>query len=157
MGITTKTGNRGKTSLFSNKRVSKDDARVEVLGELDELCSFLGMSKNLICDRRTKSFIETLQKDLFVIGAEVAQKPLGPGVLKKSINQSHVRRLDQNIKAFEARCKSGLHCFCLPGENFSASVMDVSRAIARRVERRVVTLSRRGILKNPFISGGFRG
>ena len=48
MSIYTKTGDKGTTSLFDNKRVSKDDIRVESYGTVDELVSFLGLAKNYI-------------------------------------------------------------------------------------------------------------
>jgi len=47
MGIYTKTGDKGTTSLFDNKRVTKDDIRVESYGTIDELGSFLGSGQEL--------------------------------------------------------------------------------------------------------------
>ena len=50
MGIYTKTGDKGKTSLFDSKRVTKDDIRVESYGTVDELGTFLGLAKNYVDD-----------------------------------------------------------------------------------------------------------
>ena len=43
--ITTKKGDGGTTSLYDGTRVSKDDARIELNGELDELNALLGLCK----------------------------------------------------------------------------------------------------------------
>ncbi len=43
---------KGTTSLFDNKRVSKDDIRVESYGTVDELVSFLGLAKNYMDDQK---------------------------------------------------------------------------------------------------------
>ena len=43
MKIYTKSGDDGKTGLFHGPRVSKDDARIEAYGTVDELCSVVGL------------------------------------------------------------------------------------------------------------------
>ena len=58
MSITTKKGDCGKTSLLGSRRVSKDDIRIDACGVLDELCSFLGLSRSSIHDEKTKKIIE---------------------------------------------------------------------------------------------------
>ena len=43
MKIYTKTGDDGRTGLFRGPRVSKDDARIEAYGTVDELNSTIGL------------------------------------------------------------------------------------------------------------------
>ena len=43
MRIYTRTGDQGETGLFGNKRVPKEDLRVEAYGTVDELNAFLGL------------------------------------------------------------------------------------------------------------------
>jgi hypothetical protein len=43
MKIYTKTGDKGKTSLFSGGRVLKSDLRIKTYGTVDELNSFIGL------------------------------------------------------------------------------------------------------------------
>ena len=45
MKIYTKTGDAGKTSLYSGERVLKTDRRFEALGSIDELSSWIGMCR----------------------------------------------------------------------------------------------------------------
>lgn len=151
MGITTKVGDKGMTSLYFGGMVKKDDLRVEVYGTLDELCSFLGMSKSLIKDRITKKLIESIQRDLFVIGGEIATKAQFLNRLENRIDGNYVRRLEKNIKKLEAKSLFEGCGFYLPGENFISSTFDVARTIARRAERMVATLKSKGLLKNPNI------
>ena len=57
MVIYTKTGDKGKTSLFDDKRVSKDDIRVESYGTVDELGTFMGLAKNYVDDKEIYYYI----------------------------------------------------------------------------------------------------
>ena len=70
MPITTKTGDDGSTSLLYGKRVRKDNPRIEACGVLDELNSFLGLSKNLLKAKAAKKLIDKIQKELLMIGSE---------------------------------------------------------------------------------------
>jgi cob(I)alamin adenosyltransferase len=150
MSIVTKTGDKGRTDLFGGRLVSKDDLRIETLGDLDELCSFMGLAGSLLKNRQAKSLIENIQRDLFVIGSEIATEARLVGKLKCRIGQAHILVLEKHIEQMERGLKPWQPCFCLPGKNTPAAVIDVARAIARRVERRVVALSRRKHFKNPF-------
>lgn len=90
MKLYTKTGDEGMTSLCGGKRVSKDDIRVESYGTIDELNAHIGLLKaylqsSLMSNIRSGeqnqqelkssivSFLEDVQKELFVIGGELAK------------------------------------------------------------------------------------
>jgi cob(I)alamin adenosyltransferase len=151
MSITTKKGDQGITSLYYGERVSKDDIRVEAYGTLDELCSFLGLAKSLIKDQKNKLLIESIQRDLFIVGAELAVKPRLQNKLGKRINKNYVDRLDKIISALEKKKYLKERCFYLAGENLTSGALDVARTVARRTERLVVTLKRKGLLFNNFV------
>lgn len=72
MQVYTKTGDKGKTSLYDNKRVFKDDIRVESYGTIDELNASLGVAKNFVENEELKAIIHNIQRKLFDIGAELA-------------------------------------------------------------------------------------
>ena len=151
MGITTKTGDNGKTSLSFGEIVFKDDLRVVACGTIDELCSSMGLGKSLVRDKVTKEIVEGIQCDLFIIGAEIATPQKFLNKLKKRINTKYVSKLEKFIKQWEGKKKFESRCFCLPGENQISSSFDVSRTVARRAERVLVTLKRKKIIKNPDI------
>ncbi len=151
MGITTKTGDKGRTSLCQGKRVSKDDLRIEACGVLDELCSYLGLVKCLLKSKKEKTIIESIQKNLFVAGAEIALNSKSLSKLKERITKIDVESLDKIIGDLEKNKKFKNHCFCMPGGNTIFSFLDIARTIIRRAERRVTTLVRKKNIKNEYI------
>ena len=72
MKIYTKTGDAGETSLFDKSRVSKADDRVDAYGEVDELNAALGAARAAGLDDDLSGAIETIQKELFAVGARLA-------------------------------------------------------------------------------------
>src|SRR5215213_5006248 len=72
MKIYTKTGDDGTTSLFSGGRVSKKHLRVEAYGTVDELNSYLGVARSLKPSEKTNTYLETVQNQLFRLGADLA-------------------------------------------------------------------------------------
>ncbi len=143
-----KKGDRGLTALYRGGTVYKDHVRVEACGTLDELSAFLGMAKSLIARKELKGLIESIQQDLFVVGAEVATDAKFLSSLKKRIDAHDVDRLEKHICEREKRGISALNRFCVPGEDFVSSALHVARAVARRAERRIVTLKKRGLVRN---------
>lgn len=148
MGIVTKKGDKGKTSLYFGGRVPKDHPRVELCGALDELSSFLGVAKSLLKDKESRAWIEDAQKDLVMIAAEAATAPRFLGRLKKRTQKKDAERLEHQIASLEARSHKKIFCFSIPGQCLVSSCLDVSRTIARRAERRAVSLLKKKQFKN---------
>ncbi len=151
MSIVTKRGDKGRTSLYKGSPVSKDHIRIEVCGTLDELCSCLGMSKSLAKDNRIKEIIRSIQEDLFIIGAEVATEPYFVKKLKRRIDDAYVHRIERLIERAETEKAFDVCSFCLPGEDLVSSTLDMARAIARKAERRMVSLKNRNMMNNKSI------
>ena len=55
MKIYTKTGDTGTSSLYSGARRQKDDAIFHALGDVDELNSAVGISRDLLADLDSKT------------------------------------------------------------------------------------------------------
>ena len=70
--VITRTGDRGETGLADGTRISKAHPRINVLGELDELNSALGVlrARDLAADLDT--VLGMVQQRLFDIGGELA-------------------------------------------------------------------------------------
>lgn len=147
MRISTKRGDQGKTSLLYGRQVDKDNPRIEACGVVDELSSFLGLAKSAIKSKKTKELLAQIQKDLLLIGTEVVVPLVFIKKLKKRINQNNIAFLELNILKIENKLKIK-SSFLLPGASIVSSTLDICRSITRKLERRVVTLKRKKMIKN---------
>jgi cob(I)alamin adenosyltransferase len=146
MKIYTKTGDEGETSLFGGVRVPKDDARVRAYGEVDELNAAIGVAMALEPRAFESALLESIQRDLFTVGAELATPD--PAKMHKALSRSgaaiggsDVGALEDVIDNHEAKLKP-LKNFILPGGTPKAAAFHLARTVCRRAERAVVTLSR---------------
>lgn len=141
MKIYTKTGDSGETSLFDNTRVSKADPRVDAYGEVDELNACLGAARAAGLDADLRDAIESIQKELFAVGARLADPSsrISGRVTKAAVADADVERLEQTIDRLERELPP-LRRFILPGGSPAGSLLHLSRTICRRAERRVVAL-----------------
>jgi cob(I)alamin adenosyltransferase len=139
--IYTKTGDSGETSLFDKTRVSKADARVDAYGEVDELNACLGTARSAGVDDEIGALIESLQKDLFALGARLADPShrIAARVEKAVIGSAAVERLEKTIDRLEATVPP-LRRFILPGGSPAGAALHLARTICRRAERRVIAL-----------------
>jgi len=145
--IVTKIGDKGYTYLYSGDKLPKDDLRLEAIGTMDELGSFLGMAKSLVEDKSGKNILERIQRDLFILETQISG--LGSKKLKRRVTSKNIQYLEQRIKELEKRFL--FKDFVLPGDNLVSSVLHVARTIARRLERRVVALRNKEKFKNKNI------
>ncbi|PLX69944.1 MAG: ATP:cob(I)alamin adenosyltransferase [Denitrovibrio sp.] len=133
MSVTTKGGDKGQTSLYSGQRVSKDDIRIETVGTGDELVSNLGELKHLV--PFYLEIIERVQKNIFITNAHCADMD-GE---KYDIDQAEIDFLESFVA--EGEGKLDLKGFIIPSETRNAARADVCRTVARRYERRLISLS----------------
>ncbi len=139
--IYTKTGDTGDTSLFDQTRVSKADARVDAYGEVDEVNACLGAVRAAGVDAGLATAIESIQKQLFALGARLADPSsrIAGRVSKAAITDSDVTALERLIDELEAELPP-LRRFILPGGSAAGANLHVARTVCRRAERRVVAL-----------------
>jgi cob(I)alamin adenosyltransferase len=141
MKIYTRTGDRGETGLLGGARVDKNVLRVETYGEMDELNAALGVARAQVSDSEIAAILEALQRDLFSVGALLADPEGKFQSNKVAIAPADVERLERHIDHFESRLPP-LTRFLLPGGSAGAAALHLARAVARRAERRLVALSR---------------
>jgi cob(I)alamin adenosyltransferase len=139
--IYTKTGDTGETSLFDNTRVSKADPRVDAYGEVDEVNACLGAARAAGVDADLSALIESLQRDLFALGARLADPSarIAERVTKATIGTVDVERLEGAIDRLEDGLPP-LRRFVLPGGSPAGSLLHLARTVCRRAERRVIGL-----------------
>lgn len=133
--IATRTGDRGTTGLADGSRVDKDCARIDAIGDVDELNSFVGLTLAEPLPESVAACLFEIQHDLFDLGGELSI----PG--HTMIDTAHVARLDRHLEHFNADLPP-LKEFILPGGSRAAACCHVARAICRRAERRLVNLAR---------------
>ena len=143
MKIYTRTGDEGETGLIDGSRIGKDTLRVECYGEVDEVNACLGVVRSQGGDAPRDALLAQIQKDLFALGAQLAdpQARVGGRKPKAAVTPAHVKRLEDAIDAAEASLPP-LRAFILPGGSPAGALLHFSRTVCRRAERRVVALAR---------------
>lgn len=145
MKIYTKTGDKGETSLFGGKRVSKADLRVEAYGTVDELNSAIGIAIAESQASECNSELIRIQNDLLDIGSVLANPKA------KSI------RLEKRVEEFEGLIDvmtkelPALANFILPGGGKGGAQLHFARTLARRAERRIVALAQKEVIDNGIL------
>jgi len=148
MGISTKKGDEGYTSLYRGGRVPKHHLVTETNGAVDEAISHIGLGRAVAKEKRTRRILLHVQQDLFIVGAEVSTQNGQGRKLKKTITPTHVQWLENLVGEFEEALAlpPGFVAF---GQKESASHLDVARTAVRRAERFVVKMKSGGFIDNP--------
>ncbi|MCD4500845.1 cob(I)yrinic acid a,c-diamide adenosyltransferase [Chromobacterium vaccinii] len=133
--IVTRTGDDGSTGLGDGSRVAKDSARIQALGDVDELNSVIGVLLVESPPQPMAEWLAEIQHDLFDLGSELAV----PGY--SAISDGHVQALEALV-SFMNEELGPLKEFILPGGLRSAALAHQARSVCRRAERAVVALAR---------------
>src|SRR5439155_4151909 len=135
-------------------RVPKDHLRVAAYGEVDELNAAIGTAAAAEPAGFERALLESIQRDLFTIGAELATPDaaqLGKALARSgaAIGASEVGALEDVIDTHDAKLPP-LKNFILPGGTPKAAAFHLARTVCRRAERAVVGLARQQKI-NPVI------
>lgn len=130
--IVTRGGDKGETSLGDGLRVSKSDPRIDLLGDVDELNSWIGVALARAPGDEVREMLTLAQHDLFDFGGALCF----PGA--PVLSERHVARIDSAAIDLN-RTLAPLKEFILPGGAPLIAELQLSRAVCRRVERRAVS------------------
>ena len=133
--IYTRTGDDGTTGLGDGSRLAKDSLRIDAIGLVDTLNSFVGKVLSHDIAPEARRCLEDVQHDLFELGAELCL----PGVTK--IEDVHLARLEAELDGFN-KSLPGLKEFILPGGASVAADAHLARTACRNAERAVVALGK---------------
>jgi cob(I)alamin adenosyltransferase len=138
--IYTRTGDDGTTGRLYGGRISKADPAAEAYGSVDETVAALGLARALSGNTGLREGLLDVQRELFVVGADLAANPpergrLEPGV--SLVTDAMVERLETWIDEL-VLAHPLPNAFVVPGANPVSAGLDVARSLARRAERRVV-------------------
>ena len=132
--IVTRGGDKGETSLADGTRLLKHDPRIEVIGEVDELNSWIGVVITHLGDEELREVLDLVQHDLFDLGGGLCFEgaPL--------LSAAHVARIDNATSQFNERL-APLKDFVLPGGAPGVAWAHIARTVCRRVERRLTAFA----------------
>lgn len=139
MRIYTRTGDAGQTGLSGGARVPKDDPRIEVLGQVDELNAHLGGARLTLGATDLGRMLGGLQSTLFDIGAHLATP--GPKRAAELELGREIERLERSIDAQTEQLEP-LREFILPGGSPGGVALHLARTVCRRAERELVGFAR---------------
>jgi cob(I)alamin adenosyltransferase len=163
--VATTKGDDGTTGLlYGGARIRKDDPRTEAYGTIDEAIAALGVARaNLGVKRRIgtlpaglgglAAMILRFQRELFVVGAELATNPDAWDRLEDGrtrVSEQMVRNVEQTLVELEANVEMPKE-FVVPGETVTSAALELARTILRRAERRSVALQRDGLVPGPHL------
>ena len=133
--IYTRTGDDGTTGLGDGIRVAKDSHRIEAIGEIDELNSFIGVILAQDVPEEIYDCLAQIQHALFDIGGELSI----PGF--RMVEADRVTQLESLLDQFNSELES-LKEFILPGGTAAAAHAHAARSVCRRAERRIHALAK---------------
>lgn len=158
--VATGRGDDGTTGLlYGGPRIEKDDLRTEAYGTIDEAVAALGIARAELGLKAQYGIlgpalgtlaevILRLQRELFVVGAELATTPEAWDRLvdgKTRVSSAMVDELTRMVVELEPRIEMPRE-FVVPGETRTSAALELARTIIRRAERRAVGLRRVGLL-----------
>ena len=141
MKIYTRTGDQGQTGLYSGRRVSKADPRVEAYGTVDELNACLGLLRDHVEPldpprTRVRAQLLAQQQQLFALGAALADDREGQAY---RVPDDAATQLEAYLDEMDTELPKMTH-FILPGGSKSVSFAHLARTVCRRAERRTVEM-----------------
>jgi cob(I)alamin adenosyltransferase len=162
--VATGRGDDGTTGLLFGGRISKDDQRTEAYGTIDEAVAALGLARAELSPlardadlpaplAALSDTILRLQRELFVLGAELAANPEAADRLQEGVTRVHepmLAGLEELLATAEAAIEMPRE-FVVPGETRLSAALELARTIVRRAERRASTLQATGPAFGPWL------
>jgi cob(I)alamin adenosyltransferase len=147
--IYTKTGDNGTTSLYSGERRSKCDAIFQVLGDIDQLSSAIGIAISYCCENNMVLILETIQQWLLKCGSVVATPKESSSEFKLqkvqfNINEC-VKQIEKWIDDYDSKLLP-LNTFILPSGGKVSSFLHLARTTCRQCERNLCKIEHCGEL-----------
>ena len=153
MRIYTRKGDEGTTSLLFGGRVSKADPRTDAYGTADQAVSAMGLARALCQNGRVQEILLKTQREMFVVGADLATDPAQRLHLTKhfeEVTPGMVSGLEATIDEVDEVIDLP-RAFIVPGGSAGSAALDLARSTLRAAERRIVELNDAGILANPEV------
>jgi cob(I)alamin adenosyltransferase len=130
--VSTGSGDEGKTTLLGGGQLAKDDERIALLGDIDEVSASLGMARAEAQDGEISELLLELQQLLYRIMGD-----LGMPEEQNAVGSDELNRIDEALENWRERTEIPNE-FVVPGESKVGALLDFARSVVRRVERGMV-------------------
>ena len=138
----TRTGDKGTTGILGGPRVSKDHARIQVVGDVDEANAAIGLALAFQADPTVIAILRNVQNTLFTVGAEVGSRPKAK---VPRVTRAHVETLEHDMEVLDV---GEIREFVMPRGPAAVAALHFARTVVRRAERACIALNRKETL-NP--------
>jgi cob(I)alamin adenosyltransferase len=147
MKVYTRRGDDGSTDLLYGGRVSKNDSRPEVYGDVDETQAFIGLAR-AVAGEELSTLLVKIERELWLLMAELACNPEKIDNLDENsrVTKEMVEGLESMIDELSEKFEMPKE-FVVPGEDEVSARLDVARTVCRRAERSAVGLA----LENSYV------
>tara|TARA_B100000674_G_scaffold200285_1_gene163469 strand:- start:246 stop:782 length:537 start_codon:yes stop_codon:yes gene_type:complete len=147
MKIYTRTGDNGKTSLLSGKRVDKHDKRIVAYGSVDELNSLMGIVRDF-SPKKYQNEIFKIQNKLMIIASQLSNDKNYKNIPNISIKDTEF--LENAIDRMTIELDP-LKNFIIPGGNKLVSFTHLARCVCRRAEVNITELKEKEDLNREIL------
>jgi cob(I)alamin adenosyltransferase len=130
--VSTGSGDEGKTTLLGGGQLAKDDERIALLGDIDEVSASLGMARAEAQNGEISELLLELQQLLYRIMGD-----LGMPEEQNAVGSDDLNRIDEALENWRERTEIPNE-FVVPGESKVGALLDFARSVVRRVERGMV-------------------
>ena len=154
--VATGKGDDGTTGLLFGGRISKDDPLTEAYGTVDEAVAALGVARAALTRPDFDDLDDLIlryQRELFVVGAELATNPAARDRLKDGVtrvSEEMLLAVESELATRETQFTMPRE-FVVPGNSAASAALEVARTVLRRAERRVVSLQRSGTFESEWL------
>ncbi len=147
MKVYTRTGDDGTTGLLFGGRAPKHGPVHQASGDVDEAQAALGVAR-AEAERGSEldELLVRLERELYVLGAEVATAPENRGKLTPGVTlvtAEMVAGLEALIDDLSERFDPPTE-FVVPGQDRTSALLDLARTVVRRAERSVIPVAAGG-------------
>ena len=145
----TRKGDDGYTGRIGKGRFPKYDPVISAIGSLDEASAALGLAKAMSQATQTNSIIESVQRDLYKIMAEMSTVSM-EDARGEDFSEDRIDWLELQIDSISLHVQYPAG-FILPGDSKAGATFAVARTIVRRSEREIAKLLHEKYFDNPQI------
>lgn len=156
MSIATKTGDGGTTGLLYGSRVKKTDSRIAAVGDIDELCAAIGLTKaalrKTVMSEYCLNQLTSIQRTLTFFMGEVACEPAKRQSYTNKydcVTEENLTAIEKEIERLEKDPNTKQTDWVMYGHTEIGAHCDFAGKVCRRAERSFSNVCEQEQLENP--------